>query len=250
MNYRYENFLYDGSGSLLTVVKAVLLCPIKAVFECVDGQKLPYIACTLLPLLGLPLLTRRFERYILLIPYILINLMSDYKYQHDLFFQYNFGSVACLMYLTAVNLTDIKRSWLKYSVSAAALCSCVVLFCALLVPKAYTPIHNCVAYGARYDAQRQLLSTIPQEDSVAATTFLAPQLSERMELYDIRYAAMENILSCRYVVLNPGEASAFKRFASADTDGIGCFVDVLTDNGYRLEHSLPGMLEIYRKAGS
>lgn len=85
MTYRYQNFLYDGSSSLLTVIKAVILCPMKAIYECVDREKLRFIALTLLPLLGIPLLTRRYERYLLLIPYILVNLMPDFPYQHSIF---------------------------------------------------------------------------------------------------------------------------------------------------------------------
>ena len=88
MTYRYDNFIYDDSASLVTVIKAVVMNPMKALFECVDEEKLKFIGQTMVPLLGLPLLTRRFERYILLIPYVLINLMSDYQYQHDIFFQY------------------------------------------------------------------------------------------------------------------------------------------------------------------
>ena len=59
MSFRHQHFLYDGSSSLLTVIKAVILCPMKVIRECVDGEKLRFIALTLLPLLGLPLLTRR-----------------------------------------------------------------------------------------------------------------------------------------------------------------------------------------------
>ena len=92
MTYRYDNFMYDGSDSLVTVVKAVLLRPMKAVFECVDGEKLRFIGLTMGALACLPLMTRRYERLILLIPYLLVNLMSDYKYQHDIFFQYTYGS--------------------------------------------------------------------------------------------------------------------------------------------------------------
>lgn len=39
MTYRYSNFIYDGSGSLLTVIKSVVLNPMKAVYECVDPEK-------------------------------------------------------------------------------------------------------------------------------------------------------------------------------------------------------------------
>ena len=111
MTYRYSNFMYDGSSSLFTVIKSIILNPMKAIYECVDAEKLKFIAMTLLPLLGLPLITRRYERYILLVPYILVNLMSDYQYQHDIFFQYTFGSTAFLIYLTVVNLADLKINW-------------------------------------------------------------------------------------------------------------------------------------------
>lgn len=98
----------EDRNDLLTVVKACILSPMKAIYECVDEEKLPFIAFTLLPLLGLPLFTRRYERYLLLIPYVLVNLMSDYPYQHDIFFQYTFGSAAFLLYLTLLNLADLK----------------------------------------------------------------------------------------------------------------------------------------------
>ena len=87
MTYRYDNFMYDGSSSLVTVIFAVIMNPMKALYESVDAEKVKYICLTLLPLAGLPLMTRRYERLILLIPFVLINLMSDYQYQHDVFFQ-------------------------------------------------------------------------------------------------------------------------------------------------------------------
>ena len=111
MTYRYSNFMFDGTDSLFTVIKAVIMSPMKALFECVDQEKLTFIGYTLLPLLGLPLLTRRYERYLLLIPYILINLMSDYQYQHDIFFQYTYGSTACLIYMVLVKLLKQIIAW-------------------------------------------------------------------------------------------------------------------------------------------
>lgn len=136
MTYRYNNFMYDGSSSLITVIKSVILNPMKAVYECVDTEKLYFIAMTLLPLLGLPLLTRRYGRYILLIPYILVNLMSDYQYQHDIFFQYTFGSNAFLVYLTVVNLADLKINWQRIFALVAATIVSAVCFGIVVVPKA------------------------------------------------------------------------------------------------------------------
>ena len=109
MTNRYGNFISETASPFSSLIKTAFLCPMKIVYECADADKLWFIAVTILPLLGLPLLTRRWERYLLLIPYILINLMPDYAYQHDIFFQYVFGSTACLLYLTMINLVDLRQ---------------------------------------------------------------------------------------------------------------------------------------------
>lgn len=109
MTARYNNFFSVDTASLAALLKTAFLCPMKIVYECADTDKLWFIAITILPLLGLPLFTGRLERYLLLIPYVLINLMPDYAYQHDIFFQYVFGSTACLLYLTVINLADLQQ---------------------------------------------------------------------------------------------------------------------------------------------
>ena len=203
MTYRYDNFIYDDSSSLLTVIKAVLMNPMKAVYECMDAEKLMFLGMTFLPLLGLPLMTRRYERLILLIPYILINLMSDYRYQHDIFFQYTFGSTACLMYLTAVNLRDLKK--VRILLLLAAFIVCAVCFRTTVVPKAMVYPSQCKTYAVYYSGLRTALHEIPEDASVAASTFYTTQLSQREILYDIKYCTQEHLLSCEYVVLSDAE---------------------------------------------
>ncbi len=243
MNYRYSNFMYDGSNSLLTVIKAVLLCPIKAVFECVDEEKLKFIGYTMLPLLGLPLLTRRYERLLLLIPYVLVNLMSDYQYQHDILFQYTFGSTACLMYLVVVNLSDLKLSLHRLAATGLALCIGFSCFTQTILPLAKQYVTYCDTYADYYDQQRAILTVIPEDASVAATTFYTTYLSSRSTLYDIRYCSQEHVLECEYVVIKVSETGSFKSY-----DGKENFVALLLENGYVLEAEIPGTTEIYRKA--
>lgn len=248
MTNRYQNFMYGGSSSLVTVLKAVLLLPMKAIFECVDTEKLPYIAATLLPLLCLPLLTRRFERYILLIPYVLVNLMSDYTYQHDLFFQYNFGSLACLFYLSVVNLSDLKQRWQRTSVLALAVAVSACCFGAIVVPKAVSYPAHAIQNAAHYGEIREELSRIPADASVTATTGLTTPLSQRKILYDIRYSSTEHLLQTEYAVLNPKAVADFRKYNSpGETDGYENLVSLLEKNGYILIVALEDRLEIYRK---
>ncbi len=247
MTYRYDNFMYDRSGSLLTVVKAVLLCPLKLLYECVDSQKLLFIASTMLPLLGLPLLTRRFERFILLIPYVLVNLMSDYQYQHNIMFQYTYGSTACLLYLTVVNLADIKLQWPRIAALAAAAAIAAGCFTAQILPAATTYPRYCQTYDAHYDQIRQTLDTIPDGASVSATTFYTTYLSQREILYDVRYCTREHLLSTEYAALRISAESDYKNYAQNGKDGFSNLIALLEKNGYELYAQMPGEIVIYKK---
>ena len=248
MTYRYSNFLYDGSSSLLTVIKSVILNPMKAVYECVDTEKLWFIAMTLLPFLGLPLLTRRYERYLLLIPYILVNLMSDYQYQHDIFFQYTFGSTAFGVYLAVVNLADIRINWQRVTVLAAAFIVSVACFYNVVVPKAIHYPVQAVRYYDFYQNIRDALSEIPDGASVTATTFYTTYLSQREILYDVQYSSPEHMLETQYVVLKISADSDFKKYAANGKDnGFMNLVNLLEENGYETYKSIEDILVIYRK---
>ncbi len=247
MTYRYKNFIYDGSDSLFTVIKAVLLSPGKMLFECVDKEKLTFIAQTLLPLLVLPLLTRRFDRYILLIPYILLNLMSDYVYQHDIFFQYTFGSTAFLIYLTAVNLSDLKGKLPRCCALALAAVISLGCFYKLIVPKVtyYSQLEG--KNRGYYTQLREGLDRIPEGASVSATTFYTTYLSNREILYDIRYGSWEHISSTEYVVLKVNAESDYKKYKTDDLSGYESLCRRLEEAGYRQIYTHGSVFVIYQK---
>lgn len=249
MTYRYNNFMYDGSSSLVTVIKSVILNPMKALYECVDAEKLYFISMTLLPLLGLPLLTRRYERYILLIPYVLVNLMSDYQYQHDIFFQYTFGSNAFLVYLTVVNLADLKINWQRLFALIAAVIVSAVCFGIVVAPKAMGYPIQAIQYYNYYQGIRDTLDTIPDGASVTATTFYTTHLSQRDVLYDVRYSSKEHLLETEYVVLNISSTSDYKKYATGGKEnGFENLLKLLVKKGYTEYASLEDVLVIYRKA--
>ncbi|MBE6983736.1 MAG: DUF2079 domain-containing protein [Ruminococcaceae bacterium] len=247
MTYRYDNFIYDGSGSLFTVVKAVLMHPMKALYECVDPEKLNFNNLMLLPLLCLPLFTRRYERYILLIPYVLINLMSDYQYQHNIFFQYTFGSTAFLLYLTAVNLADIRTE----KVRLGALCMAVLVagtcFAGNILPKVKQYQETASKYASYYDGVREVLDTVPKDASVATTTFYTTYLSQRDVIYDIRYCSRAHLLEAEYVVLNVSSTDYQKYATYGQNNGYENITKLLEGNGYEKQDTSQGPVAIYKK---
>lgn len=242
MTYRYSNFMYDGSGSLLTVIKAVLLNPLKALYECVDAEKILYIGATLVPVLYLPYLTRRYERYLLLIPYVLINLMSDYTYQHDILFQYNFGSIAFLMYLIVVNLADWKIPWQRIVPLTLAALLCLGSFLTVIMPKLINYTTNYYAREEYYESLRQTLEIIPDDASVTASPYLTPHLSQREILYDLRYTDWDNLLSSEYVAVYLVDTYATDKYGGADI-----LQAILEYYGYQKAAELSGILVIYQR---
>ncbi len=248
MTYRYDNFLYGDSDSLVTVIFAVLMNPMKVLFESVDPEKLKFIGQTMVPLLGLPLLTRRFERYILLIPYVLINLMPDYQYQHNILFQYTFGSTACLLYLVAVNVGDLRLRW--HQLAALAVTGAVSLgyFCGTVLPEGTRYPQYTGTYAAYYSAVGDVLDKIPEDSSVAATTFYTTRLSQRRVLYDVLYCSKEHLLECEFVALNVKETTSYRKYAVNGQNGYENLVKLLEENGYSLFAEYPGVTAIYRRA--
>ena len=242
MTYRYENFLFGGSSSLVTVIVAALLSPMKVLYECVDPENLQFLGLTMGPLLALPLVTRKYDRLILLIPYILVNLMSDYPYQHDIFFQYTFGSTACLAYLTVVNLADLAPvlgKWLQ----AACLAVAAVCFVVTVLPTGVNYVNRYLDNRGYYTQLTQTLAQVPQDAPVTATTFYTTALSQRAVLYDLRYSSQAHLLSTQYVVINPEDRNSYRNYG-----GYAGFRALLEEAGYVCTEQLGQTLEIWVKA--
>ncbi|MBQ9761920.1 MAG: DUF2079 domain-containing protein [Oscillospiraceae bacterium] len=247
MTNRYQNFMFDGNDSLLAVIRAAVVDPLKVVYECADPEKWRFIIRTMLPLLGLPLLTRRFERYILLIPYILINLMSDYPYQHDVMFQYNFGSTACLMYLLVANLAELKWDRLRTGALVAAMLMAGLCFYRVIWPSGALYIRLMSQNTATHQLMAETLERVPADAVVTACGGFTPHLAQRAELYDVRYASREHILKSEYVVLQVGLDLDYRRFATAEQpDGFTSLLEGLERNGFRLYDELEGEILIYK----
>ncbi len=246
MTYRYNNLMFDGSGSLMTVVKAAILSPLKVLYECADQEKIPYIVMTLGTLLGLPLLTRRYQRCILLIPYLLINLISDYSYQHNILFQYSFGSLAFLMYLTLINLADLKGKWKRILPLIAAVLISIQYTHKEVVPTAEYYINRYMNNQSFYQEQQAALNEIPADASVAATTYMTVPLSQRAEVYDITYAEPFTVLTADYVVIQCNDTFSLRKYATESSIGYQELVALLVEHGYELSQEFGSTFVVYK----
>ena len=106
---RYQNII-GANDSFLALVTTFVVNPALYAAEIFTADKLIYALNMLLPLAFLPLITRKPSRFLLLGPFLIMNLVTDYQYQYDLGFQYSFGSGALLIYLAAINVADLSHA--------------------------------------------------------------------------------------------------------------------------------------------
>lgn len=189
MSGRLGTLIPEGGG-LMDAIKTVFTNPGHAINQLLKPEgdkqsKLLYVIQLFLPLVGLPFFTRRGSRYLLLAP-ILVNLLTDYGYMYSIHFQYSFGIMAFLFYGTVLNLGDMKeQAQRRRMLLATTLATLAFIF--MIMPTSVTLIRNYRANHEKYDRLDAVLSQIPTDASVTASTFLIPHLSNRKILYEDFY---------------------------------------------------------------
>lgn len=198
---RFDNLLLPGQHGLVQAAFNLILHPFFIIEQIFTSAKIRYLTAVLAAMAFLPLWQYRLANYCLLCPFIVMNLLSNYQYQHSLVFQYNYGTGALLIYLTAVSLEaillhgrdnrgsqdsrDIRRTILSLLV-------CLGLFSAFLTTSSLLRHHAAslhVYNSARdkYQTLARTLSSLPRDKKILADTLLTTALADVPELYDLEY---------------------------------------------------------------
>ena len=174
--------------------------------------------------------------------------MPDYRYQHEIFYQYTFGSTAFLTYMTVVNLADFKINRQRLSALVVATVISVEVFATVVIPKAIKYPIQIIEYNEHYQSIRDVLDTVPDDASVTATTYYTTHLSQREILYDVRYCSQEHMLETEYVVLAVSEDYSYQEYATdGKNNGYENLTELLKDNGYSVYESIEDVLVIWHK---
>jgi len=185
MTYRFDLFLRINEDGFPAMVLNVLKNP-ALLFESVLSapEKLEFIFYMFIPLCFLPFVSKRIHFIFLIIPMIIINLATDYIYQYDIHFQYTYGVIALLFFLTVKNLSKINiRHITKFCVAMA--CFSLVLF----MSKNYNKIHsyNFIYFNFKEDfvEAEEIVRRIPMDASISASNFIVPHLIKRENVYNV-----------------------------------------------------------------
>lgn len=190
------NFVMNGKNGLPEILSALVLNPGYALLQCFNLPEKLYYLCFLILPLGAGLITRHYHRYLLLLPFILMNLMPDYNAVYTLEFQYHFGVTVFLFYILIQNLSETStekiKVWALLSISAA-----IILF----VPTSLkTSLKAVISYVSEQETNSQIeeaLSMIPEDVSVNASPKLVPYFYRYQEIYPIT-----SLLPTDYVILD------------------------------------------------
>lgn len=183
MEWRYKDYMYRGGALITSIVVTAFTNPGYILSNLFTGEKLTFTVQTLGVLGGIPLVSRKIARYILLIPFVLVNLMPTYPYQHSIYFQYVFGSCALIIWLFIMNISELSYN--------RARCFTVFSFiaCAVMFMSTMTGYWNNF-YDNDYEAHGAVISYLEQlpdnaNESITANTFFIPPLYKQKELYTI-----------------------------------------------------------------
>lgn len=237
MSNRFGNFIYDDSG-LIGVVKTLVLNPaylFTQIFSTSshNPDKLFYLLQLLVPVGFILFITKKPSRFILVLP-IFINLIASYAYQYDIGFQYGFAISAFFFYLIIMNVSEMPDNSRRIILPIAAVAACIA-FCMFICPRVAI-IEDYNKNKATYQQMEEILDAVPDDASVAASTFLLPHVAQRAEVYEVYYHKSRDDVD--YVVLDmrPGydqESSIYREEFLA--------------NGYKILESHDGLITILVK---
>lgn len=183
LSNHYNNYMYEDNG-LIGMVRIIFTNPGYVFAQTLKAEKLTYLVYMLLPLGLMPLATRKVSHFILILPFMLFNLMTNYVYQFSIDFQYNYGAITCLLYLYIINASELGERPRRYMSGLAAAAS-VFCFITTVSPKLDAYIKRYDECKEEFAVMSEMLETIPDDASVKASTFFVPHLAQRHEIYEV-----------------------------------------------------------------
>ena len=160
---RFGILMIDQEGGLKEVVKNVLIDPAYFFSLFVKEQTIPFFLQVMLPMLFIPFFTKKIRRFLLIIPFVIMNLVvgSGYGYAANVGYQYIFGPACLLLYMCIINLDDMGQN-AKQEIP-------VLLGTAALVVSLGSISHNIGYYESYQDSKdyyqklEKMLDEIPKD---------------------------------------------------------------------------------------
>ena len=186
MDSHYGMYYLPGEKGVVTMFKNMFYTPGLVVNTCFNKDTTEFILFSSGVLLFLPFIGKRLSKLWLAVPYLLVNLITKYSYQHDIGYQYVFGTGALLLFMFIMNIYDTQKDKARTIAAVVAAIACI--------SGTYTYKGDLTYYYKNYSKNAQdynknheLLQRIPKDVSITSETFLSPHLYNYKEVYQYKY---------------------------------------------------------------
>ncbi|MBO5344259.1 MAG: DUF2079 domain-containing protein [Ruminococcus sp.] len=239
MGSRFGILMIDSSGGLTEVVKNAFLDPAYLLSLLIKEGSLRFFLQIMAPMLFIPFFTKKIRRFMLMVPFIVMNLVigAGYVYAADVGFQYIFGPVCLILYMCVINVDDMGQRG-KQTIP-------VVLGAAALIMTFSNSSHKWNNYRnyhsdkGYFDSLEVMLDTIPKDASVGTDTFIIPHVADHDEIYifdgnDINEdGTIKDVEKYDYMAI-PVRSDMFEKYENS-----------LLKSGYTLWAEIEGKFNIY-----
>lgn len=180
---RFGNLTLEEGDGLFSIVGNVLKDPAYFFSMFVKEQTLIFVIQVMMPLLFLPFMTTKLRRFLLIIPFVIMNLVVGvgYGYAASIGYQYIFGPSCLLIYMSLLNAADMEKQKRNTFLTVSA-CVCMVTAVCLISGR----IGYLINYNDRKEYFQNLeacFDTVPRDGRVNANAWFLPHLADRREIY-------------------------------------------------------------------
>ena len=182
MDDRLQNYMASGESGLGAVVKNCLSDFGYLLSQVFTRDKILFMVWMLLPVAFAPFLSEKKSMLVLFVPMLAVDLMSNWKYQYDIGFQYTYGAAALIIFMTIVVISEAKRST-QNRILIFGLSMSIVMSFSLIFPRSAYYIDIANTNSDMNKQYTELINTIPKDAEVTANGYYIPHMYQFKNLY-------------------------------------------------------------------
>lgn len=238
---RFGNLIIDRDGGFIGIIRNVLMNPGYFFSQMITESTLLFFLKVMAPLLFLPFMTKRIHRFLLIVPFVIMNLVigAGYKYAADIMYQYIFGPSCLLIYMSLINCEELKSERKNIVAVSAAAASVIAAFCIVSKNALYYQIYK--SRQDYYTSIEECLDSVPEDASVIANTWYLPHIADRREVYNFNNDDFIIDESETAVALREPERYDFYVMSTSDSNTVTA-IPLLEDAGFTLYNKTDGIV--------
>ena len=253
---RFGNLMIDPNGGLAEVIKNSLSDPAYFFTLFIQEHSLEFFIQVMLPMLFLPFFTKKIHRFLLMLPFVIMNMVigAGYGYACNIGFQYIFGPACLLLYMCIINLEDLsaaKKHDLPILMGTAAIILTIGTQTQSLT--SYENYKTEEESGSKYFSTLEaMIQTVPKDASLAIDTWLLPHAANRDKVYlfdnsDIDLYNADQVAQGEAPFGAVREIEKYDYFIiSENWEYYNLCTQAFSENGIHMVDEIPGRIAVFK----